>query len=116
MRADREIEEFCERREIAPKRCYSITLAVEEICQTIVKNGMKDGLIRITVLDGTDGDVLLILRYNDDYFNPFSLQTEKASREGAFDMDAMGILMIRKQAKDFFYRRYQGLNSLVVKL
>jgi len=116
MRADREIETFCERREIDPKRCYSITLAVEEICQTIVKNGMKDGLIRITVLHDMNGDVLLILRYNDDYFNPFSLQTEKASREGAFDMDAMGILMIRKQAKDFFYRRYQGLNSLVVKL
>ena len=116
MSADAEIEAFCERRGIAPKRCYSITLAVEEICETIVKNGMKDGAICITVIDDPDGDVRLILRYNDDYFNPFSLYTEKASKEGEFDMNAMGILMIRKQAKDFFYRRYQGLNSLVVKL
>ena len=116
MSADVEIEAFCERRGIAPKRCYSITLAVEEICETIVKNGMKDGAICITVIDDPNGDVRLILRYNDDFFNPFSLYTEKASKEGEFDMDAMGILMIRKQAKDFFYRRYQGLNSLVVKL
>lgn len=116
MQADCEIETFCERRGIAPKRCYAITLAVEEVCATIVKNGMKNGFIRITVLDTMEGDVQLILRYTDDYFNPFSLYTEKANREGAFDMDAMGILMIRKQAKDFFYRRYQGLNSLVIKL
>ena len=116
MSADAEIETFCERRGIAPKRCYTITLAVEEICETIVKNGMKDGAICITLIDDPDGDVRLILRYNDDYFNPFSLYTEKASKEGEFDMNAMGILMIRKQAKDFFYRRYQGLNSLVVKL
>ena len=116
MSADMEIEAFCEQRGISPKRCYAITLAVEEICETIVKNGMKDGRICITVIDDPDGDVRLILRYNDDYFNPFSLYTEKASKEGEFDMDAMGVLMIRKQAKDFFYRRYQGLNSLVVKL
>ena len=116
MGADVEIEAFSERRGIAPKRCYTITLAVEEICETIVKNGMKDGAICITVIDDPSGDVRLILRYNDDYFNPFSLYTEKASKEGEFDMDAMGVLMIRKQAKDFVYRRYQGLNSLVVKL
>ena len=116
MAADREIETFCETRGIDSKRCYAVTLAVEEICGTIVRNGMKDGHIRLTLLDSTDGDVILMLRYNDDYFNPFSLQTNMANAEGNFDMDAMGILMIRKQSKDFAYRRYQGLNSLVVRL
>lgn len=116
MEADREIETFCKNRGVDAKRCYSITLAVEEICATIVKNGMKDGFIKITLLDIPDGDVILMLRYNDDFFNPFSLQTNMANAEGNFDMDAMGILMIRKQSKDFAYRRYQGLNSLVVRL
>ena len=116
MEADREIENFCEGRGVDVKRCYTITLAVEEICATIVNNGMKDGYICITLLDIPDGDIILMLRYNDDFFNPFSLQTNKANIEGNFDMDAMGILMIRKQAKDFAYRRYQGLNSLVVRL
>ena len=116
MEADREIETFCERRGVDARRAYAATLAVEEICATIVKNGMRDGYICITLLDDPDGDIILMLRYNDDYFNPFSLQTDKASAEGNFDMDAMGILMIRKQSKDFAYRRYQGLNSLVVRL
>ena len=116
MAADREIEAFCARRGVAARRAYAATLAVEEICATIVKNGMKDGCICITLLDDPDGDIILILRYNDDYFNPFSLQTNMANAEGNFDMDAMGILMIRKQSKDFAYRRYQGLNSLVVRL
>ena len=116
MAADREIEAFCERRSVDAKRAYAVTLAVEEICATIVKNGMKEGYICITLLDDSDGDLILILRYNDDYFNPFSLQTNMANAEGNFDMDAMGILMIRKQSKDFAYRRYQGLNSLVVRL
>ena len=116
MVAGREIEAFCETRGIDPRRCYAVTLAVEEICATIVRNGMRDGHIRITLLDAADGDVILMLRYNDDYFNPFSLQTNMANAEGNFDMDAMGILMIRKQSKDFAYRRYQGLNSLVVRL
>ena len=116
MAADREIEAFCERRSVDAKRAYAVTLAVEEICATIVKNGMKEGYICITLLDDPDGDLILILRYNDDYFNPFSLQTNMANAEGNFDMDAMGILMIRKQSKDFAYRRYQGLNSLVVRL
>ena len=116
MVADREIEAFCERRGVDAKRVYAVTLAVEEICATIVKNGMKDGFICITLLDDPDGDIILMLRYNDDYFNPFSLQTNMANAEGSFDMDAMGILMIRKQSKDFAYRRYQGFNSLVVRL
>lgn len=116
MAADREIEAFCGRRGVDAKRTYAVTLAVEEICATIVKNGMKDGSICITLLDDPDGDIILMLRYNDDYFNPFSLQTNMANAEGDFDMDAMGILMIRKQSKDFAYRRYQGLNSLVVRL
>ena len=116
MAADREIEAFCKRRSVDAKRAYAVTLAVEEICATIVKNGMKDGSICITLIDDPDGDIILILRYNDDYFNPFSLQTNMANAEGNFDMDAMGILMIRKQSKDFAYRRYQGLNSLVVRL
>lgn len=31
-------------------------------------------------------------------------------------MDAMGMLVIKKQAKDFFYREYQGFNTLVVRI
>ena len=35
---------------------------------------------------------------------------------GSFDMDAIGMLVVKKQAKDFFYRQYQGFNTLVVSI
>ena len=34
----------------------------------------------------------------------------------AFDMDGMGVLVIKKRAKEFFYRRYQGFNTLIIKI
>jgi len=30
--------------------------------------------------------------------------------------DALGILVIREKAEEFFYRRYQGFNTLVVRI
>lgn len=116
MDADAEIGAYCEQRGIDHKRTYAITLAVEELCTSIVRNGMLDGLIRIIVLDEPDGSVELHLLYTDKAFNPFSLETEKASLDQEFDMDAIGIMMIRKQAQSFSYRKYQGCSSIVVRL
>ena len=42
--------------------------------------------------------------------------TEKVGEQNDFDMDAIGMLMVKKQAKSFFYRRYQGFNTLVVSI
>lgn len=41
---------------------------------------------------------------------------ERADSAAGVDMDAMGVLVIRQKAKEFFYRRYQGFNSLVVRI
>ena len=49
-------------------------------------------------------------------FNPFDMNTEKASADGDFDMDSMGVLVIKKRAKEFFYRRYQGFNTLIIRI
>ena len=46
----------------------------------------------------------------------FALDTSRASRDEAFDMDGMGVLVIKKRAKEFFYRRYQGFNTLIIKI
>ena len=44
------------------------------------------------------------------------METEKVSKGGTYDMDAMGMLVIKQKAKDFFYRQYQGFNSLIVRV
>ena len=62
------------------------------------------------------GVLELHLRDDATTFNPFALDTSRASRDEDFDMDGMGVLVIKKRAKEFFYRRYQGFNTLIIKI
>ena len=114
-----QLEEFCQRWEASPRQQYLVCMAVEEITVAIIQNAfdrMDDGYIQITLIACPDGAFELHLRDNASFFNPFSLETERAREGGSFDMDAMGMLVVKKQAKSFFYRQYQGFNTLVVRI
>lgn len=114
-----EAEEFCEKWEADVKQSYFVTMAVEEICLAIMQkafDGRQQGYIQVTLVALEDGQFELHIRDNATYFNPFSMDTKKWNKSGDYDMDAMGMLIIRQKAKDFFYRQYQGFNSLVVKV
>lgn len=111
-------ESFCDRWEANPKQAYFVTITVEELCTAIVKKGFqgKDGFLQVTLVAYPDGDFSLHIRDSAVSFDPFSLQTERAGSAAGVDMDAMGVLVIRQKAKEFFYRRYQGFNNLVVRI
>ena len=79
-------------------------------------NRIKNGYIQVTLVALKDGNFELHIRDNAEIFNPFSLQTGMVGNENDFDIDAVGMMVIKKQAKDFFYRQYQGFNSLVVRI
>lgn len=113
-----EIEEFCEKWEADFKQTYLATMAVEEVCLAIKAKGNVNGTgdVCVTVISLSDGGFELHLRYDADRFNPFLLQTQKISADGDYDMDAMGIHVIKQKAKEFFYRHYQGFDSLVIKI
>lgn len=94
-------------------------MAVEEVCLAIITRAFgkrKGGVIQVTVLALENGEFELHIRDNAVIFNPFSLQTAQADKDTGIDMDAMGILVIRSQAKDFFYRHYQGFNTLMIRI
>lgn len=111
-------EEFCDRWQATMKQSITVTMTIEELCLAIMKNGFKNdtGYIQIKLIALKDGDFELHIRDTATSFNPFSLHTAKASVDGDFDMDAMGISVIRTKVKDFFYRQYGGFNSLIVKI
>lgn len=114
-----QIEAFCEAFQASTHQKYFVTMSAEEICLAIINQGfatVQDGVIELTLIALEEGEFELHIRDNATSFNPFSLQTKKAGEEEDFDMDAMGILVIKKRAKHFFYRQYQGFNSLVVKI
>ena len=117
--ASSDLEEFCERWEASPRQQYSVMMTVEELGLAILQHGFEgrdDGYIQITVIACEDGDFELRLRDDARTFDPFSLNTSRASSEEDVDMDSIGVLMIKERSKEFNYRRYQGFNSLFVKI
>lgn len=100
----------CERWNFTSHQSYYATLVVEEVCVAILEdaknNHLDDILIKLTVLSDQDGFVVH-LRDNSYKFNPFSAEEGDGP-------NALGMLIVRRKAKEFFYRRYQGFNTLVI--
>lgn len=105
-----ELQRTCEAWDCTSQQSYYATLVVEEVCAAILEdaknNNRSDILIKLTVLADVDG-FTLHLRDNSYEFNPFS------AKEGE-GPNALGMSIVRKKAKEFFYRRYQGFNTLII--
>ena len=112
------LEAFCERWEATPQQSYFVQVAAEELCAAIMKQGFAgaDGYLQVTVIAEETGGFSLHLRDNAAPFDPFSLRTARAGGAEAFDPDALGMLVVREKSKEFFYRRYQGFNTLTVRI
>lgn len=111
------VECFCEENEASPEQVYYVTMVFEEICVAIMKqfNEDKDGRIQFTMI-ACENEFELHVRDNAVLYNPFEQKCDTVCLSDDFDDDSIGILLIKSTAKDFFYRRYQGFNSLVVKI
>ncbi len=110
---------FCESWNASEQQKYSVTLVIEEICMSIIRNAMKnvpDGKIQITLLAMEEGDFILNILDNAVVFNPFSLRSKKLGNEKEFDIDETSVMLIKKKTKKFMYRRCNGFNSLVVRI
>ncbi len=119
--ASADLEAFCERWDAEARQQYTVMMTVEELGLAILKfgfHGRKDGYIQITVIAQESGDFELHLRDDAVTFDPFSVETKTLDQTGDTDeaLDTVGLLMIKKRAKEFQYRRYQGFNSLIVKI
>ena len=111
--------EFCEKWNATPQQQYYVTLVIEELCMSIIRNGMAnipDSKIRVTLLAMEDGDFVLNFLDNAVVFNPFSRTAKKIDINEEFDIDEVSMMMIRKKTKKFMYRRCNGFNSLVVRI
>lgn len=104
------LQRICEEWDCTYQQSYYATLVVEEVCAAILEdaknNNRDDVLIKLTISAEEDG-IKLHLRDNSYEFNPFS------AKEGE-GPNALGMSIVRKKAKEFFYRRYQGFNTLLI--
>ena len=69
----------------------------------------------MTTVACEDGSFELFIRDNAVKFNAFSLATSEGKiANGA--LDSIGMSIIKKKAAAFFYRNYQGFNTLYIKI
>ena len=115
---EQEVNAYMEHLEASPTQCYFAAVTVEEICGVILSRAFseQEGYIQLTIVPQQDGTVTLHLRDSAAEFNPFDMDTEKISLEEGTGLDAIGVKMIKSKAKEFFYRRYAGFNTLVVRV
>ena len=115
---EQEVNAYMEGLDASPSQTYFVTIAVEEVCGVILNNAFRssEGYIQLTVVPHEDGTFTLHLRDNAREFNPFEMNTDAISLEQGTGLDAIGVKMIKSKAKEFFYRRYAGFNTLVVRV
>lgn len=115
---ERDVSSYLERMDANPTQVYFTTIAVEEVCGAIMSCAFSEteGYIQLTVVPHEDETVTIHVRDNAVAFNPFEMDTEDISLEQETGLDAIGIKMIKHKAKEFFYRRYAGFNTLVVRV
>ena len=91
---------------------------LEEVCGLILSRAFstEGGYIQFTIVPHSDGTVAIHLRDNARAFNPFEVNTDAISLEDGTGLDAIGIKMVKRKAKEFFYRRYAGFNTMVVRI
>ena len=117
-----ECEEFCAQQGANMQQTFFVTMAVEEMSQAIFAHAQESGrsgiYIQITLFQSEPGVFDLHIRDNAMAFDPFSLHTNKISEADSEEiaMDSMGVLMVKKKAKEFYYRHFQGFNTLLVRI
>lgn len=114
----RSVSDYLAGIDATPSQSYFASIAVEEVCAVILNQPFpsNEGYIQFTIVPHDDGTITLHLRDNAKAFNPFDLDTENISLETGTGLDAIGIKMIKSKAKEFFYRRYAGFNTLVIRV
>ncbi len=113
-----ELQEFCEERGAGVKQATYIGLTLEELCCAIIdrfREQMGEIYIQVTVVMERN-DVTLYLRDNAYSFNPFAENTDNISLEEGRQLELVGLRIVQKKAKEFYYRRYPGFNTLVIRM
>lgn len=111
-------EAFCEENNATLKQIYSITMCIEEVCQAIIENAFNrkgDEYIQFTLCFEDDGSIMLHFRDNAVNFNPFTMKMGQ-NYDDPEHLASLGIQMVKRKSKQFFYRRYSGFNTLTVEV
>lgn len=98
------LQEFLEQAGASMKQAYFITLAIDEICRLIAEN-TGNLMLQLTLVE-TKEEYILHIRDNARKFNPLEVNDD--------DEHGMGLKIVKKQAKEYYYRQFVGFNTLTM--
>lgn len=118
-----EIDNFCEEYGVPMKKRYTISLCMEELVVNVIQMGFRrerDNYIDIRVSVLPDQQVALRIRDDAVEFDP--TQSQEASLgellDGSHqeDHNELGLLLVKKVASSYSYKRTVGFNDFMVVL
>lgn len=122
-RLTEEIDGFCEEHEVPMKKQYYISLCIEELVVNVIQMGFKkerDNYIDIRVAVRPDRTVALRIRDDAVEFDPTQSQEaslgELMSGSHQEDHNELGLMLVKKVAKSYSYKRTVGFNDFMVVL
>lgn len=98
------LQEFLEEKGASVKQAYFVTLTVDEICRLIAEN-TGDLMLQLTLVDA-GAEYVLHIRDNAGKFNPLEVSED--------DERGLGLKIVKKQAKEYYYRQFVGFNTLTL--
>ena len=111
-------QNFCAENNVPAGTSAKLQLAVEELCAvTILQafSGKPGEYIRVMLAVEPGPRYILHIRNSAPYFNPMDMKMAKVREDMSAElMDSIGVMMVRRQAKDFSFRNYQGYNVITV--
>ena len=111
-------QDFCRENRIPAGTAIQLELAVEELCAVTIQqafSGKPGEYIRVMLAVEPGPRYVLHIRNSAPYFNPLDMKMAKAREDATADLlDSIGVMMVRKQAKSFTFRNYQGYNVMSV--
>ena len=117
------IENFAVRWGADERKRYLLRLALEEICEEESFRFKREAvLVQLTLIAREDGIFELHFRDDGEEFDPFQLAKEalahqpKGMAEAARNTRGIGLHMVKSHAVNFFYRSYQGFNTLTLSI
>lgn len=102
----------------APAFAISASLVLEELCGVILEQSKMKNIYIQTTLVCEQEKFTLHIRDNALRFNPFELSRDTGNLLVAQEdaLMAVGMKIVNEKTSGFFYRRYAGFNTLVIKL
>ena len=98
------MQEFMENHNIGMKQAMMITLAVDETCRIIAA---QSGDLKLQITLVLEDDTCVVhLRDNASKFNPMEIDENSD--------EALGLKIVRKKAKEYYYRQFVGFNMLTL--